>query len=73
MLAQPRQHGFGMFGTASLELNVHLDLVDGQRARGAFVAHLEDVRTDLGELAEQPGQPAGTVRDPHADVQVAAG
>ena len=58
---------------AGLELDAHLDLVEGQRRGDPLVGDLEHVRALGADLGEQGRQPAGQVGDADAEVEVAPG
>jgi AcrR family transcriptional regulator len=60
-------------GTARLDLEHHLDLVDAQGGREPLMADLEHVRAQAGEQPEQCRERAGIVGDPAAEAEVPPG
>ena len=61
-----------VLGTAGLQLQSDVDLVEVQLPRGPLVGDLEDVGAGGGQLGQHRGQPAGGVGDAHPEPQVAA-
>jgi AcrR family transcriptional regulator len=60
-------------GTAGLDLEHYLDLVDAQGGREPLMADLEHVRAQAGEQAEQCRERAWIIGDPAAEAEVPPG